>query len=100
MEHLVSSTKEETLVKDQFNIPVVNVIWRMVASKTFPLKSEEGLKITISQKEDPYINTTTIPRLKVYRFDGRVVHKHTFPPRPLSFLWQTSRQEPNQKKVL
>ena len=46
MEHLVSSGKEETLVKEQFNIPVVNVIWRMVASKTFPLQSEEGKKMT------------------------------------------------------
>ena len=46
MDHLVSSSEEETLVKDQFNIPVVNVIWRMVASKTFPLKSEEGMKLT------------------------------------------------------
>ena len=42
----MSSGKEETLVKEQFNIPVVNVIWRMVASKTFPLQSEEGKKMT------------------------------------------------------
>ena len=47
MEHLLSSSKDgevEILVKEQFTIPVVNVIWRMVASKTFPLKSEEGRK--------------------------------------------------------
>ena len=33
---------EDTLVKEQFSIPVVNVIWRMVASKTFTIGSEEG----------------------------------------------------------
>ena len=36
-------------MKEQFNIPVVNVIWRMVASKTFPLKSEEGMKTFFSK---------------------------------------------------
>ena len=34
--------EEDTLVKEQFSIPVVNVIWRMVASKTFTIGSEEG----------------------------------------------------------
>ena len=46
VDHLLSSSKankaEDTLVKEQFSIPVVNVIWRMVASKTFTIGSEEG----------------------------------------------------------
>ena len=46
MDHLLASSKEkkaeDTLVKEQFSIPVVNVIWRMVASKTFTIGSEEG----------------------------------------------------------
>ena len=46
MDHLLASSKEkeeeDTLVKEQFSIPVVNVIWRMVASKTFAIGSEEG----------------------------------------------------------
>ena len=46
MDHLLAPSKEkeaeDTLVKEQFSIPVVNVIWRMVASKTFTIGSEEG----------------------------------------------------------
>ena len=61
VDHLVSSSKEETLVKEQFNIPVVNVIWRMVASKTFPLNSEEGMKNMFS-KHLQMIMTFNIPK--------------------------------------
>ena len=62
VEHLVSSCKEEeTLVKEQFNIPVVNVIWRMVASKTFPLKSEEGIKTFFSKHADIIIWSLIVP---------------------------------------
>ena len=55
VDHLVSSRKEETLVKEQFNIPVVNVIWKMVASKTFPLKSEEGMTTFYSKHVHRFI---------------------------------------------
>ena len=52
VDHLLTSSKEkeeeDTLVKEQFSIPVVNVIWRMVASKTFTIGSEEGWDPEIS----------------------------------------------------
>ena len=51
MDHLLATSKEkeeDTLVKEQFSIPVVNVIWRMVASKTFTIGSEEGWDPEIS----------------------------------------------------
>ena len=35
-------SKEDFFVKDIFNIPVVNVIWRMVANKTFQMDGSEG----------------------------------------------------------
>ena len=35
-------SKEDFFIKDIFNIPVVNVIWRMVANKTFQMDGSEG----------------------------------------------------------
>ena len=43
VEHLLVGGEKEVIIKDQFNIPVVNVIWKMIASKTFPLESDEGM---------------------------------------------------------
>ena len=34
--------KEDFFIKDIFNIPVVNVIWRMVANRTFQMEGSEG----------------------------------------------------------
>ena len=39
---LKSNCNEDFLIKDIFNIPVVNVIWRMVANKTFQMDGSEG----------------------------------------------------------
>ena len=35
-------SKEDFFIKDIFNIPVVNVIWRMVANRTFQMEGSEG----------------------------------------------------------
>ena len=35
-------SNEDFFIKDIFNIPVVNVIWRMVANKTFQMDGSEG----------------------------------------------------------
>ena len=32
------------MIKDIFNIPVVNVIWKMVANRTFAMDSLDGLE--------------------------------------------------------
>jgi len=73
VDHLVSSRKEETLVKEQFNIPVVNVIWRMVASKTFPLKSEEGSKFIALMDE---LFTNTLSPLALFPIFGKLLVKN------------------------
>ena len=36
------NNSEDILIKDMFNISVVNVIWKMVANETFALDSREG----------------------------------------------------------
>ena len=41
---LKSNCNEDFLIKDIFNIPVVNVIWKMVANKAFSMESSEGQK--------------------------------------------------------
>ena len=44
--HMSENNTEENdfLVEDNFNISVVNVIWKMVANKTFSLDSQDGLE--------------------------------------------------------
>ena len=37
-----SSNGEDFLLKDVFNIPVINIIWKMVANKTYAYESVEG----------------------------------------------------------
>merc|ERR1712117_805168 len=49
---------EDFLIKDVFNIPVVNVIWKMVANKSFAMNSKEGQRFVeildeIFSKADP-----------------------------------------------
>jgi cytochrome P450 len=45
VDHILTvSDGKELLIEDLFNIPVVNVIWKMVAGKTFALGSEEGMQ--------------------------------------------------------
>ena len=49
---------KDFLVEDNFNISVVNVIWKMVANKTFALDSPDGLEFVrtldgIFSKRDP-----------------------------------------------
>ena len=49
---------EDFLIKDVFNIPVVNVIWKMVANKSFAMNSKEGKRFVdildeIFSKADP-----------------------------------------------
>ena len=49
---------KDFLIEDNFNISVVNVIWKMVANKTFALDSPDGLKFVrtldeIFSKRDP-----------------------------------------------
>ena len=58
--HLSEQNTEEKdfLVEDNFNISVVNVIWKMVANKTFALDSPDGLEFVrtldnIFSKRDP-----------------------------------------------
>ena len=36
--------EQDFLIADNFNISVVNVIWKMVANKTFALDSQDGLE--------------------------------------------------------
>ena len=39
-----NTTDKDFLIKDIFNIPVVNVIWKMVANRTFAMDSLDGLE--------------------------------------------------------
>ena len=43
--------KEDFLIKDIFNISVVNVIWKMVANETFALDSEEGKRFVANMEQ-------------------------------------------------
>lgn len=53
-QHILNLTKDgqqDYLVKDDFNVSVVNVIWKMVANKTFALDSQEALDLIELQNE-------------------------------------------------
>ena len=43
-EKICLKDNEDFPIKDVFNIPVVNVIWKMVANKAFSMESSDGLK--------------------------------------------------------
>merc|ERR1719220_505074 len=77
VDHLLASSKEkkeekDTLVKEQFSIPVVNVIWRMVASKTFTIGSEEGSKFIALMEE---LFTQTLSVLALFPLVGKYLAK-------------------------
>jgi len=76
VDHLLASSKEkeeeDTLVKEQFSIPVVNVIWRMVASKTFAIGSEEGSKFIALMEE---LFTQTLSVLALFPLVGKYLAK-------------------------
>eukprot|EP00092_Neocalanus_flemingeri_P005823 GFUD01006267.1.p1 GENE.GFUD01006267.1~~GFUD01006267.1.p1 ORF type:complete len:485 (-),score=98.81 GFUD01006267.1:202-1656(-) len=46
-----STSGEDFLLKGVFNIPVINVIWKMVANKTFPLESVDGQRFVDLMEE-------------------------------------------------
>lgn len=68
--HILRETSEgdDFLIKGVFNIPVVNVIWKMVANKTFSFDSEDGrrfmdlMEIIFSKPLTPLINIPSIGR--------------------------------------
>ena len=104
MDHLLSSSKEkeDTLVKEQFSIPVVNVIWRMVASKTFTIGSEEGWDPEISHilsYSHSSVSTIMLNRIKVYRLDGGVVHTNSLCPCFVPSGRKISRQQEDPAEV-
>lgn len=72
--HLIEQNTEgkDFLIEDNFNISVVNVIWKMVANKTFALDSPDGLKFVrtldeIFSKRDPKMLIPIIGRFTEVR---------------------------------
>ena len=72
--HLIEQNAEgeDFLIEDNFNISVVNVIWKMVANKTFALDSTDGLKFVrtldeIFSKRDPKMLIPIIGRFTQVR---------------------------------
>ena len=67
-----NTEENDFLVEDNFNISVVNVIWKMVANKTFALDSQDGLEFVrtldnIFSKRDPKILIPIIGRFTEVR---------------------------------
>ena len=73
--HIIENNSRGTdfFIEETFNISVVNVIWKMVANKTFALDSSDGLEFVrtlddIFSKRDPKAAIPFIGRLtKVYK---------------------------------
>ena len=53
IKHLIEQNTEEKdfLIESNFNISVVNVIWKMVANRTFALDSPDGLEFVRTLEE-------------------------------------------------
>ena len=69
----------EVTIKGQFNVPVVNVIWKMIASKSFPLQSEEGDRFLGLMEElftNPISPLCVIPVFGKLMFGDKIKKRH------------------------
>ena len=70
VEHLLATSGESVVIKEQFNIPVVNVIWKMVANRTFSLGSSEGHRFMTLMDE---LFSKSFPALALVPILGRLL---------------------------